>query len=111
MELTGAPMEWRALCDLGEHLLSGLGEHHLHEAASNPSEQDGRGEHLWLRAAWIERKAACLGGRRRDGRWSARRGMGAPRVSRRQGGEDGAMKPHASEWKISLFFLEKVAGQ
>jgi hypothetical protein len=48
MKLAGALVGWRALCDLGEHLLSGLGEHLLCEAASNHGEQDGSNEHLCL---------------------------------------------------------------
>jgi hypothetical protein len=48
MKLAGAPVGWRALCDLGEHLLGGLGEHQLCEATSNHGEQDGSSEHLRL---------------------------------------------------------------
>jgi hypothetical protein len=52
MELAGAPAEWQALRDLGEHILGGLGEHHLREAttllASRMAGVSTCGWHAWI---------------------------------------------------------------
>jgi hypothetical protein len=75
MELAGAPVEWRALRNLGAHLLGCLGEHHLHKAASTPGEQDGRGEHLRLCGVdWEEGVVVGDGGH--DAGWGRRASHG-----------------------------------
>jgi hypothetical protein len=60
MELVGAPAEWRALHDLGEHILVGLGEHHLREATTPmASRMVGVSTCGWR--AWIWKEGHVIG--------------------------------------------------
>jgi hypothetical protein len=60
MELAGAPAEWRALHDLGEHILGGLSEHHLREATTPlASRMAGMSTCGWR--AWIWKEGHVIG--------------------------------------------------